>query len=199
MTYIKRAFVVMLTLLLCLSFGACAGETPERTTAPSRGSKPILPGFTDTQPSANDYTAVYVSVYGDLAIIAAYPVLEYLGEEPECSPRDLSDGGILCGGDHEKETPITRVVITGQLVPRTMVGWFRNMVHLETIEGLDNLSTHHVTDMNHLFAGCEKVTELDLDSWNVSNVTDMTGMFDGCAALSELPSWYPLEDSGSFG
>ena len=200
MRYIKKVLAALFALLILLCLSACAAEQPEQTTAPTRGNRPILPGFSDTQPSSNDFTAVYVSVYEDTAIIAAYPILEYMGEEPECPPRDLSDGnGILCGCDHEKEHPITRVLITGKLVPRTMVGWFRNMVHLETIEGINNLNTQHVTDMNHLFAGCEKLEELKIDHWDVSNVKDMTGIFDGCSAITELPSWYPLEDRGNLG
>ncbi|MBQ7415666.1 MAG: BspA family leucine-rich repeat surface protein [Oscillospiraceae bacterium] len=192
----KRILALLLAMLLCLSISGC-GREGENTppTAPTRENKPILPGFGDTQPSPNDYTAVYVTVFEDLAIIAAYPILEYEEMEPDCGPRELSDGGsILCGGDHEDEYPITHVIITGQLVPKSMAGWFRDMVHLEQIEGLEKLRTHHVTDMNHLFAGCEQLTEVDIDAWDVSNVADMTGIFDGCTALSQLPDWY-VEDA----
>lgn len=188
---VKRIFALSLAMLLCLSLGACDGEEQEHVTAPTRGSKPILPGFTETEPSPNDYTAVYVTVFEDLAIIAVYPVLEYQGEEPECDSRELSDGGsILCGGDHEDEHPITRVLIADQLVPKSMSGWFRDMVHLQQIDGLEKILTHHVTDMNHLFAGCQRLSELNVDSWDVENVTDMTGIFEDCRALVRLPEWY---------
>lgn len=188
----KRVCTLLLGALLCLNLAACAEKEQEPSaTNPTRTGKPILPGYTEQDPSANDYTAVYVTVFEDLAIIATYPVLEYQGEEPECSPRELTDGiGILCGGDHEDETPITRVLITGELVPRSMSGWFRDMVHLAQIDGLQKIRTHCVTDMSCLFAGCERLSELDADDWDVSNVTDMTGIFDGCAALAELPRWY---------
>lgn len=190
----KRIIAFTLAILLCLSFCACSEEPGAQPTAPSRANKPILPGLGDQEPSSNDYTAVYVSVYGELAIIASYPVLEYQDEEPECAPRELSDGGsILCGGDHEDETPITHVLITGELVPKSMSGWFRNMAQLEKIDGLEKIRTHHVTDMSHLFAGCEKLTQVNADSWDVSKETDMTGIFDGCTALSELPAWYQPE------
>ena len=187
-----KGISLVLAMAVCLCLGACekkGGNLDDIT--PSRPGKPILPDTSDQNSSPNDLTAVYVTVFDDLAILASYPVLEYQGEEPECAPRELSDGcGILCGGDHEDEVPITRVLITGQLVPRSMSGWFRDMVHLGKIDGLGMVRTQYVTDMNHLFAGCERLSSVEIDGWDVSNVTDMTGIFDGCAALAQLPEWY---------
>lgn len=198
--FVKRVCALLLAML-CLSLGACTQKAPQQpaVTEPTKGGNPILPGFTEQTPSPNDYTAVYVTVFEDLAIIASYPVLEYQGKEPECSPRELSTGcGILCGGEHENEIPISHVMITGQLVPKSMNGWFRDMVHLTQIDGLELIRTHNVKDMSYLFAGCEKISELEIDGWDVSNVTDMTGIFEGCSAMVRLPEWYALEDTGSF-
>lgn len=197
----KRVLGAVLAMAVCLSLCACAKETSPKATAPTAGGKPILPGYTPTQPSANDYTAVYVTVFDHLAIIASYPVLENPDPnadpenlDPECDPRELSDGGsILCGGDHEDECPITRVLIADQLVPKSMNGWFRDMALLQQIDGLEKIQTHHVKDMNHLFAGCGRLTQLNIGNWNVSNVEDMTGIFDGCTALADLPAWYSPE------
>lgn len=188
----KRILSLLFAAMLSLSLAACAKEqTKPDTTYPSQSGKPILPGYTQPSTSPNDYTAVYVTVFEDLAILASYPVMEYQGKEPECSPRELSNGcGILCGGDHEDEKPITRVMITGELVPRSMNGWFRDMVHLAQIDGLEQVRTHNVTDMSGLFAGCERLAQIDVDGWDVSNVTDMAEMFDNCRALAEFPGWY---------
>ena len=195
---VKRICAILMIFALSLCLAACAEEPAERPTAPSRESKPILPGFTEPANSPNDYTAVYVTVFEDLAILAAYPVLEYQQMEPECPPRELSDGGsILCGGEHEKEHPITRVLVTGQLVPKSMAGWFRDMVHLSQIDGIDKINTCHVADMNHLFAGCERLTELNIDGWDTANVTDMTGAFDDCKALASLPVWYAANNENT--
>ena len=140
---------------------------------------------------STDRTAVYVSVFRDLAILSAYPVLEYEGEKPLCEPREISSGGsIRCGGYHEQVEPITRVLIAGELVPQAMNDWFRGLVYLENIQGLEKVRTHHVENMSHLFAGCERLNAVNVDSWDVSAVTDMTDIFDGCAALAELPDWY---------
>lgn len=205
--FLRKFMAFAAALALCLSLCACAEDKPSQDPAPTRDGKPILPGFAETTPSPNDYTAVYVTVFKDLAILATYPVLEnpdpYADPEdmePECAPRELSDGGnILCEGDHEKEYPITRVLVADQLVPKSMAGWFRDMVHLKQIDGLEKIRTHHVTDMNHLFAGCGRLAEVNIDGWDVSGVTDFTGIFEGCAALTKLPSWNILENEDSFG
>ena len=200
MTILRKFVVFAVVFALCLTMAACAQGGSTKEPAPTRQNKPILPGFGETDPSPNDYTAVYVTVFEDLAILATYPVLEWGELEMECDPRELSDGGnILCDGDHEDEHPITRVLIADQLVPKSMAGWFRDMVHLQQITGLEKIKTHNVTDMNHLFAGCSRLTELNIDAWDISSVTDFTGIFDGCAALSLYPSWYGEGNSSTFG
>ena len=207
MTFLKRFVTLAAAAVLCVAMTACAGEKSPRPTAPTRENKPILPGVGETNPSPNDYTAVYVTVFDDLAIIATYPVLKNPDPnvdpedaDPECDPRELSDGGsILCGGDHEDERPITRVLIADQIVPKSMAGWFRDMVHLQEIDVLEKVRTHHVTDMNHLFAGCARLAEVNIDAWDVSGVTDFTGVFEGCAALSRLPSWFEQGSGDAFG
>lgn len=207
MTFLRKVIAMSCSLALCLTMAACASKKGERLPAPSQGGKPILPGTTQTDPSPNDYTAVYVTVFEDLAIIASYPVLQNPNPdadpeklEPECDPRELSDGGnILCGGAHEQQRPITRVLIADQVVPKSMAGWFRDMVHLQQIDGLEKIRTHHVTDMNHLFAGCGKLAEVNIEAWDVSDVADMTGMFEDCSALFNLPTWYHQGDNDSLG
>lgn len=192
----KKMIALLLAAVMCMVFWGCAGEEPATEPyVPTQSGKPILPGITGQGGSNRDLTAVYVSVFGDLAILATYPVLEFNGEEPDCAIREISTGGaIRCGGAHEAEKPITRVLITGKLVPQAMNDWFRNMVHLEQIQGLEKVKTHHVKDMSHLFAGCERLSEVAVDGWDVSGVEDMTGIFEGCTALRELPAWYkPLD------
>lgn len=193
----RKMMALLLAVVLCLLAAGCAKEQPdEPPIILTQSNKPILPGATGQGQNAVELTAVYVSVYENLAILSSYPVLEYNGEEPECAPREISKGGtIRCGGEHEQEMPIKRVLIAGPLVPQAMNDWFRNMVHLERIEGLEKIHTDYVTTMSHLFAGCERLNEVNIDGWNVSNVEDFTGVFDGCAALAELPEWYPSENT----
>ena len=63
---------------------------------------------------------------------------------------------------------------------------FQTLQNMTTIEGLENLNTSGVTDMNNMFGLCTALTELDLSSWGTSNVTDMGGMLSGCTALQTV-------------
>ena len=62
---------------------------------------------------------------------------------------------------------------------------------LTTINGLDNLNTANVQDMENMFAGCSSLTSLDLSSWNTANVTTVFSMFDVCSKLTtvDLSGW----------
>lgn len=70
--------------------------------------------------------------------------------------------------------------------PTNMESWFFLMNNLEKIEGLQYLNTSMVTRMDFLFAGCEKLTELNLIYFNTSNVESMAFMFTGCKALKTI-------------
>lgn len=70
--------------------------------------------------------------------------------------------------------------------PTNMESWFFLMNNLEKIEGLQYLNTSMVARMDFLFAGCEKLTELNLIYFNTSNVESMAFMFMGCKALKTI-------------
>ena len=59
-------------------------------------------------------------------------------------------------------------------------------VNLESIEGLCNLDTSIVTNMNHMFKGCSKLTALDLRQFDTSNVKGMEYMFHLCRNLQTI-------------
>ena len=66
--------------------------------------------------------------------------------------------------------------------------WFSG---LTTINGLENLNTANVQDMESMFAGCSKLTSLDLSSFNTASVTTVFSMFEGCSKLTtvDLSGW----------
>ena len=64
--------------------------------------------------------------------------------------------------------------------------WFYDCSSLTSIEGIINLKTANVTDMEIMFCGCSGLTSLDLGNFNTSNVTNMNSMFCGCSGLTSL-------------
>jgi surface protein len=176
--------------LLCVASFGC-GKNSEDLPPVSRSEQSILPGFNDPDPAPVSYTPVYASAFGDTIILATVPVEEWHSQESDCPPREISNGGrVKCNGKHEQEIPVTKVIVLEDVIPRVCSGWFRDMIHLEKIDGLEKIHTHHVSDMSYMFAGCENLTQLDLSTWDVSKVTDMTDMFKDCISLEALPQWY---------
>ena len=66
------------------------------------------------------------------------------------------------------------------------VMWFAGFSNLETIIGIENLNTSNVTDMQAMFNGCRKLTNLDLTYFNTSKVINMATMFTGCRLLESI-------------
>ena len=189
---IKRILCGLLALAMCGCLFGCDKKPNEDLDASiPANNDPIIPQIDEPTVAPLLYTPVYASAFGDTILLATVPVEEWHAQERDCEPREISHGGrVKCNGEHEREVPITKVVILEDIIPRNCGGWFRDMLQLEKIEGLDKLKTHAVTDMSFMFAGCEVLKELDASSWDVSQVTDMTAMFENCFALKELPDWY---------
>lgn len=59
----------------------------------------------------------------------------------------------------------------------------QSLNNMTTIEGLENLNTAVVTNMESMFFSCSALKMLDLSSFETSNVTNMNGMFLGCNNL----------------
>ena len=192
---LKKLALFMIAAALCITaFGCARKKNPFPEMPVSTPDQAIIPEFTRPSISPVEFTPVYASAFGDTVILATVPVEEWHSLESDCPAREISNGGrVKCNGEHEKEVPITKVVILDDLIPRVCSGWFRDMIHLEKIEGLEKLHIHQVSDMSYMFAGCEKLEKLDLSSWDMSNVTDMTEMFKDCFALESLPEWYETE------
>ena len=82
-----------------------------------------------------------------------------------------------------KDAPLTsmRSMFYGGFHPETFV--MQSLRNMTSIEGLENLNTSTVTDMNNMFGLCQSLTTLDLSSFNTSKVTTFNGMFQGCENL----------------
>ena len=64
--------------------------------------------------------------------------------------------------------------------------WFYNCNNLTKIEGIENLNTVNVTNINSMFYACSSLTSLDLSKFDTQKVTDMSYMFSGCYKLTLL-------------
>lgn len=161
----------IVAVLICLAVSGwvlgCKAEKKSPLTEPSRNQGPILSIPTESKPVEDAPTPVYATVFGDTVILATYPV-ETWGEdqngqpaEPECSARSVSGGGrIACGGEHESETPIVKVIILERIAPESTREWFKGMSSLSVIQGIEKLDVQFVEDMAEMFAGCEALREL---------------------------------------
>ncbi len=63
---------------------------------------------------------------------------------------------------------------------------FWGFSELVSIEGLENLDTSAVTDMDGMFACCNKLTSLDVSRFNTTNVKNMYCMFADCNSLTSI-------------
>ena len=118
-------------------------------------------GITELYDPINDPDAVrFAGYYKEVTKVAIDPSMK---RAPLTSFRNMSYGG------YDSET------------------WTSyNLPNVTSFEGLENLNTKIVTDMNSMFTMYSSLTELDLSSFNTSKVTNMNGMFLGCNKLKKL-------------
>ena len=96
---------------------------------------------------------------------------------------------------YSNNSSITKIVFDGSakghLRPISTERWFEGMGKLESVEGLGNLDTSAVTDMNSMFNGCWSLASLDVSGFDTSAVKHMGYMFSGCSKLASLnvSSW----------
>ena len=96
--------------------------------------------------------------------------------------------------EYSTRTTITTVTIDGScknFSGTSLRSLFIGFSGLTTINGLDNLNTANVQDMEYMFADCSSLTSLDLSSLNTASLTTMSNMFAYCSKLTtvDLSSW----------
>ncbi len=127
-----------------------------------------VPKVGTTSPSGKTVTAVYYN-----NIDTTY--YKYDSNRPEWYDDIRGKVKIVCFDESFKD-----------VTPVSIACWFRGFSVLEKIENLDYLNTSKVQNMAGLFAGCEKITELNVSTFDTSNVTNMRSMFSACDSLTEL-------------
>ena len=114
-------------------------------------------------------------------------IFRYKGVKPE-GAYDLNVGG----SDPEWKTlgtNVNKVVFNASFAnarPTSCYYWFSGCSKLTDIEGIENLNTENVTNMNSMFDRCSALTSLDLTNFNTAKVSDMSYMFMGCSALTTI-------------
>ena len=70
--------------------------------------------------------------------------------------------------------------------PKSTAWWFYGKHALKSIEGIENLNTSEVTNMNYMFNGTGNLKSLDVTHFNTEKVTKMAYMFYGCSSLESI-------------
>ena len=70
--------------------------------------------------------------------------------------------------------------------PTSCYYWFYECKNLANIEGIENLNTEKVTNMELMFANCSTLTSLDVTKFNTAKVRNMYSMFLNCSGLKSL-------------
>ena len=70
--------------------------------------------------------------------------------------------------------------------PTTLHRFFTSLHTVVKIEGLGNINTSQVKDMDYMFYGLEKLKEFDINNLNTDNVENMTHMFCNLHSMQTL-------------
>ena len=111
----------------------------------------------------------------------------YKGVKPE-GAYDLNVG-ITDPGWRTHKNEIKKVVFDASFAnarPTSCYYWFYECKNLANIEGIENLNTEKVTNMELMFANCSTLTSLDVTKFNTANVTTLMSMFSNCSSLKSL-------------
>ena len=111
----------------------------------------------------------------------------YKGVKPE-GAYDLNVG-ITDPGWRTHKNEIKKVVFDASFAnarPTSCYYWFYECKNLVNIEGIENLNTEKVTNMDLMFASCSALTSLDVTKFNTAKVRNMYSMFMKCSGLKSL-------------
>ena len=151
----------------------------------------------DYSDSKTDHTNAYCGTdgyftpggcgYAEYDLSSKTLTFRYKGVKP-ARAYDLNVGNNTPEWSTQKEA-INKVVFDTSFAnarPTSCYYWFSSCKNLIDIEGIENLNTENVTNMNSMFDRCSTLTSLDLTNFNTAKVSDMSYMFMGCSALTTI-------------
>ena len=144
-------------------------------------------------------TSVYVTLYTDGTLAFSHnestivnkTVAKKYGDISEAQYKqvgyDDTNNMYLCDTPwFEDRLSITSVNFVNKVSPNSTAWWFNGCSNLVTINNIENLYTCNVKSINHMFANCSSLTNLDLSSFDTRNVTSMNGMVSYCSKLTSI-------------
>ncbi len=99
---------------------------------------------------------------------------------------DTSDGEDFATLAGVNKTNVKKIVIDSAKAGTSLDSAFAGMTNLEGIDGLAQLDTTSVTDMDNTFCNCSLLTSLDLSSFGITSASYKQDMFAGCTSLTSL-------------
>ena len=143
---------------------------------------PSNPGYFTTPPEA------YACYSSSNTTLTFY--YDNIRDSREGTTFNLNSGGAVPAWySNYTNASVTKVVFDPSFAdarPTSTYGWFKDMLSLQTIEGMSYLNTSEVTTMSSMFYNCSKLTSLDLSSFNTAKVTSMGSMFWKCSNLQTI-------------
>ncbi|BDR57923.1 BspA family leucine-rich repeat surface protein [Xylocopilactobacillus apicola] len=137
--------------------------------------------------NANNVSAVKTVIVSELKWWEIDPITKVL----TIFPHELNGANDTSGASvwpwHDQAADITKVVLKPGVTARgSLHNLFADLTSATSIEGIADLNTANVTDMNAMFAHCQSLTSLDVSRFDTANVTDMNSMFNYCTGLTSL-------------
>ena len=86
-------------------------------------------------------------------------------------------------------TDVTKVIINdafSSVLPTSCYQWFKGLSKATEIEGIENLVTDEVTNMQEMFSGCSALQKLDVSAFMTEKATTMKEMFALCSTIKSL-------------
>ena len=72
------------------------------------------------------------------------------------------------------------------LRPKSLYGWFSGFTKLKEIEGIENLNTSEVEDIDFMFDHCESLETVDVSGFDVSKINSFHQVFSHCSKLTTI-------------
>ena len=121
-------------------------------------------------------------------------------ESREGTTYDLNDGNNRPGW-YDNRSSIKKVVFDDSFAsakPVSTYYWFYCCTNLTEIQGLRNLNTSNVTNMNRMFYECSKLTNIDISNFIINKDISTTYIFAYCDNLSAITLPSNLTSIGAY-